>query len=119
MHEASRLVEVIAPAAPTRRAVGRSLSRHEEVLVVFEFWSRGSRTAERETEEMATCKGVKPEPATPDTEVEFGAVEEAIRIIQKHVDKEARNRWVEHLEVRDLCPRQKADLVADLARMFQ
>ena len=33
-------------------------------------------------------------------------------------DKEARNRWVEHLEVRDLCPRQKADLVADLARLF-
>lgn len=85
---------------------------------MFEFWSRGSRTVERETEEMATCKGVTPEVA-PQTEVEVAAVEEAMRVIQKHVDKEARNRWVEHLEVRDLCPRQKADLVADLARMFQ
>jgi hypothetical protein len=46
------------------------------------------------------------------------AVEEAMRLIQKHIDKEARNRWVEHLDVRDLCPRQKADLVADLARLF-
>jgi len=86
---------------------------------VFEFWSRGTRTAELATDGMATCRGVKPEPVAPETGVEAGAVEEAIRVIQKHVDKEARNRWVEHLEVRDLCPRQKADLVADLARMFQ
>lgn len=52
------------------------------------------------------------------TEIEKSAVEEAIRVIQKHIDKEARNRWVEHLEVRDLCPRQKADLVSDLAKLF-
>ncbi len=69
---------------------------------------------------MATCRGLASETkATPETDVEVAAVDEAIRVIQKHVDKEARNRWVEHLEVRDLCPRQKADLVADLARMFQ
>jgi hypothetical protein len=53
-----------------------------------------------------------------ETDLERGAVAEAIRVIQKHIDKEARNRWVEHLDVRDLCPRQKADLVADLARLF-
>jgi hypothetical protein len=41
-----------------------------------------------------------------------------MRLIQRHIDKEARNRWVEHLEVRDLCPRQKADLVSELARLF-
>lgn len=58
------------------------------------------------------------ETETTDTGLEKGAVEEAIRLIQKHIDKEARNRWVEHLEVRDLCPRQKADLVADLAHLF-
>jgi len=52
------------------------------------------------------------------TELEQPAVEEAIRVIQKHIDKEARNRWVEHLEVRDLCPRQKSDLVSDLAKLF-
>ncbi len=87
---------------------------------MFDFWSRGTRTAEREGEDMATCRGVAPEPAvTPEPTVEHSAVEEAMKVIQKHVDKEARNRWVEHLEVRDLCPRQKADLVADLARMFQ
>ncbi len=55
---------------------------------------------------------------TAETGLEKSAVEEAMRLIQKHIDKEARNRWVEHLEVRDLCPRQKADLVADLARLF-
>lgn len=55
---------------------------------------------------------------TPEVGSEPSAVGEAIRIIQKHVDKEARNRWVEHLEVRDLCPRQKADLVNELARLF-
>lgn len=57
-------------------------------------------------------------PTDNEVGVEHGAVEEAIRVIQKHIDKEARNRWVEHLDVRDLCPRQKADLVADLARLF-
>jgi hypothetical protein len=60
---------------------------------------------------------VAPAPKEKET-AEHNAVEEAIRVIQKHIDKEARNRWVEHLDVRDLCPRQKADLVADLARLF-
>ncbi len=58
------------------------------------------------------------QPDSPETGLEKSAVEEAMRLIQKHIDKEARNRWVEHLDVRDLCPRQKADLVADLARLF-
>lgn len=85
---------------------------------MFEFWTRGTRTVERETEETAT-HGAAPEPKEiPEIDIETGAIDEAIRVIQKHVDKEARNRWVEHLEVRDLCPRQKADLVADLSRMF-
>lgn len=61
---------------------------------------------------------VNTEPETIETDLGHRAADEAIRVIQKHVDKEARNRWVEHLEVRDLCPRQKADLVADLARLF-
>lgn len=87
---------------------------------MFDFWSRGARIAERETEEMVPQSGVAPEKTvSPETDVESTAVEEAVRVIQKHVDKEARNRWVEHLEVRDLCPRQKADLIAELARMFQ
>src|SRR5205807_9623005 len=56
-------------------------------------------------------------PETNETGLEESAVTEALRVIQKHIDKEARNRWVEHLDVRDLCPRQKADPVADLARL--
>jgi septum formation inhibitor-activating ATPase MinD len=58
------------------------------------------------------------EEAVVETPVEVPAVEEAMRLIQKHIDKEARNRWVEHLDVRDLCPRQKADMISDLARLF-
>lgn len=87
---------------------------------MFDFWSRGTRIADRETEEVVDSTSTTPEPkVTPETtEVETPAIEEAVRIIQKHVDKEARNRWVEHLEVRDLCPRQKADLVSDLSRIF-
>ena len=84
---------------------------------MFDFWSRGPRTIEQDAQ-TADETQLKPETeALPDTEVT--AVEEAIRIIQKHVDKEARNRWVEHLEVRDLCPRQKADLVSDLVRRLE
>jgi hypothetical protein len=87
---------------------------------VFEFWSRGPRTIEREVAETVDDAAPKPVvETTPGPDVEVSAVEEAIRIIQRHVDKEARNRWVEHLEVRDLCSRQKADLVADLVRTLQ
>jgi len=67
------------------------------------------------TAPVATTSG---ETDTVETGLEKSAVDEAIRLIQKHIDKEARNRWVEHLEVRDLCPRQKADLVSDLAHLF-
>lgn len=83
---------------------------------MFDFWPRGPRTIERDAQIADETQ--KPETeAMPETEVT--AVDEAVRIIQKHVDKEARNRWVEHLDVRDLCPRQKADLVADLVRTLE
>jgi len=68
--------------------------------------------------EPTEVAGPPTSPETSETGLEKGAVEEAMRLIQRHIDKEARNRWVEHLDVRDLCPRQKADLVADLARLF-
>jgi|GEM_PF-5734356 len=77
------------------------------------------------TPDVVTGKATQQSTVIPDAEetkvetpVEVPAVDEAMRVIQKHIDKEARNRWVEHLDVRDLCPRQKADLVADLARLF-
>jgi hypothetical protein len=71
-----------------------------------------------DTEAEPTVARPQTAPDTTETGLEKGAVEEAMHLIQRHIDKEARNRWVEHLEVRDLCPRQKADLVADLARLF-
>lgn len=80
------------------------------------FHTRGAPIMGEETVQPTTSVTVEPE--TTETGLEQGAIEEAIRVIQKHVDKEARNRWVEHLEVRDLCPRQKSDLVTDLAKLF-
>jgi len=63
------------------------------------------------------------EHATDNPEVEVDAerkaVDEAVHVIQTHVDKEARNRQLGYLAVRDLCPSQKADLVRDLARLFR
>jgi hypothetical protein len=41
-------------------------------------------------------------------------VDEAIKIIQEHLDREARNRRQTTLEPKDLCPMQKARLVSDL-----
>jgi len=51
--------------------------------------------------------------------VESDAVREAIRIIQEHVDKEARNRKVSDLAIKDLCPTQKAELIRDLRRVLR
>lgn len=58
--------------------------------------------------------------ATPETRTEQDTkvVEEAIRIIQDHLDREARNRRQVLLEPKDLCPMQKAKLVADLQAVF-
>lgn len=80
------------------------------------FNTRGAPVMGEET--ISPTTSVSAEPETTETGLEQSAVEEAIRVIQKHIDKEARNRWVEHLEVRDLCPRQKSDLVSDLAKLF-
>jgi hypothetical protein len=41
-------------------------------------------------------------------------VDDAIKIIQEHLDREARNRRQSTLEPKDLCPMQKARLVSDL-----
>ncbi|HLH73053.1 MAG TPA: hypothetical protein VKX96_07195 [Chloroflexota bacterium] len=79
------------------------------------FQIPGSLVVGEETVTEATAANPT---STPEVGNEAPAVGEAIRIIQRHIDKEARNRWVEHLEVRDLCPRQKADLVNELARLF-
>ena len=46
-------------------------------------------------------------------------VDTAISIIQKHLQKEARNRQLEMIEPEDLCPAQKRDMVRDLSRIFR
>lgn len=78
------------------------------------------RTPDAMVEETTQATVVTPgaEETPVEAPVEVPAVDEAMRVIQKHIDKEARNRWVEHLDVRDLCPRQKADMISDLARLF-
>ena len=81
------------------------------------FSMRGAPVLGEETMSPSASPATEPE-TTTETGLGQTAVEEAIRVIQKHIDKEARNRWVEHLDARDLCPRQKADLVTDLAKMF-
>jgi len=81
------------------------------------FHTRGAPVMGEETIVPNASVTAEPE-TTTETGLGQSAVEEAMRVIQKHIDKEARNRWVEHLEVRDLCPRQKADLVTDLAKLF-
>ncbi len=81
------------------------------------FSTRGASVFGEDTASMNSSATTEPE-TTTEKGLEQTAVEEAIRVIQKHIDKEARNRWVEHLDVRDLCPRQKSDLVSDLAKLF-
>lgn len=71
-------------------------------------WLRDAAASERVTDNP-----------TVEIDAERKAVDEAIRLIQTHVDKEARNRQLGYLAVRDLCPSQKADLVRDIARLFR
>lgn len=47
------------------------------------------------------------------------AIDEAVRVIQKHLDAEARNRSLPSLAPRDLCPIQKVRLVNDLADVLE
>lgn len=85
---------------------------------MFGFGRREGATLEGPAAELRVA--TSPPPATGlEIGVERVAVEEATRIIQEHVDREARNRRVRYLAVKDLCPSQKAELVADLARVFR
>lgn len=59
---------------------------------------------------MGTATLVRPSPTV---------VADAIRTIQEHLDKEARNRRETNLAPRELCPMQKAELVQDLIRVLR
>lgn len=80
------------------------------------FWRRTAAVDERAPQS---------EPASPMADATIGvepdqtAVDEAVRVIQRHVEREARNRRLQYMAVRDLCPAQKAELVADLSRIFR
>ncbi len=50
---------------------------------------------------------------------ETRVVDDAVKTIQEHLDKEARNRSLPVLKPRDLCPVQKARLVSDLASVLE
>lgn len=80
------------------------------------LWRRTTAVEEASPQSEATTPVVD---ATIGVDPDQGAVDEAARIIQRHVEREARNRRVQYLAVRDLCPAQKAELVADLARLFR
>jgi hypothetical protein len=56
---------------------------------------------------------------SPSLEPSNAEVEEAMSVIQRHLEREARNRQLEMLSPDDLCPEQKRDLVKDLARIFR
>ncbi|MBI3977489.1 MAG: hypothetical protein HY331_04810 [Chloroflexi bacterium] len=45
-------------------------------------------------------------------------VEECMRIVQEHLDREAGNRRLEWLAPRELCAEQKAALVHDIAALL-
>lgn len=45
-------------------------------------------------------------------------VAQATKIMQEHLDKEAKNRRQSNLAPRDLCPMQKADLCQELAALL-
>ena len=46
-------------------------------------------------------------------------VESAVSIIQKHLEKEARNRQLPIIAPDDLCPAQKRDMVRDLFHLLR
>ncbi|MBI2863710.1 MAG: hypothetical protein HYX94_04020 [Chloroflexi bacterium] len=50
---------------------------------------------------------------------ETKTVDVAIKTIQEHLDKEARNRSLPVLKPRELCPIQKVRLVNDLASVLE
>lgn len=50
---------------------------------------------------------------------ETKTIDVAIKIIQEHLDKEARNRSLPVLKPRDLCPIQKVRLLNDLASVLE
>lgn len=76
---------------------------------MFAFVRRAlTAVRERATEDLLT-----------DRAAEQSAVSEAIRIITEHLEQEARNRRLQELAPRDLCPDQKAALVNDLVRLLR
>jgi hypothetical protein len=46
-------------------------------------------------------------------------VDDAIKVIQTHLDKEARNRRQALLSPKELCPMQKAELIEDLVALLK
>lgn len=70
--------------------------------MLIDFWRRGTQVA-------------KPNNSLSEAQV----IGDAMKLIQQHIDQEARSRRVSVLPIRDLCPQQKANLVTDLAKLLR
>ncbi len=73
------------------------------------FWSRFVRALDQ----------ILGEPPLGQSDVDPALVEEAVRIIQSHVDADRRDRVAKRLRISDLSPEHRAQLTAELARLLK
>ena len=73
------------------------------------FWSRIVRFVDR----------ILGDPPFGQNDVDSALVEEAIRIIQSHVDTDRKDRLVKRLRISDLSPEHRAQLAAQLAQLLR
>ncbi len=73
------------------------------------FWSRIARALDR----------VLGDPPLSRDELDPALVEDAIRLIQTHVDADRRDRQAKRLRVADLSPEHRAELAHELARLLK
>ncbi len=59
------------------------------------------------------------EPPAGPSDVDPAVVEEAIRLIQSHVDSERQIRQIRRLRVNDLSPEHRAQLAVELSRLLR
>ena len=73
------------------------------------FWSKIGRVLDQ----------ILGDPPLSQPEMDPALVEEAIRLIQTHVDADRRERMTRRLRVSDLSPEHRARLAVELARLLK
>lgn len=73
------------------------------------FWSKIARAIDR----------VLSDPPIGQSDLDGPIVEEAVRIIQSHVDADRQSRVVKRLRISDLSPERRAQLTAELAQLLK